>query len=125
MKFVMNRNHTVASKSGHSIKFVKGKPVHVPKVCHHEVIAAGAVAADGEGDVEFESVEKVIEAPSDPAAREELIAMACADIKKRDERADFTASGAPKAKAVAAITQFDVHAKEIAEVWAEMNQSGE
>lgn len=121
MKFKMNRNFTVASRAGHTIAFVKDEPTYVPPALHREVVAAGGVACDGE--VEFESKEKAVTAPSDPAERAELIAMACADIKKRDDRADFTASGTPKTKAVEAIVGFDISAKELADVWTAMNQA--
>ncbi len=117
--FTMNRDVTIASKSGHSIAFVAGVPVHVPKAMHHEVLAAGGVPADPDA-VEHEDQNKrpAGEAPSDPDERKEMIIMALNDVKARNEREDFTSAGQPKAKVIEKTLGFLVPSAEIAELWA-------
>lgn len=121
MKFTLNRNFTVSSVSGHSIAFKKGEPTYVPKAMHHEVLALGAVPA-GEAsvdDIKFDDQDTGPEAiaPHDPAERNEVIKMALADIKTKNSRDDFTATGKPKAKVVTTALGFEVSAREIEEQW--------
>jgi len=120
MKFTLPRNLTVSSVSGHSIAFKKNEPTYVPKSMHHEVLAIGAQPADAKvEDIEFDDQAKGPEkvAPVDPAERNELIKMALADIKTRNVRDEFTATGKPKAKVVATALGFEVAAREIDELW--------
>lgn len=133
MKFTLSRNLTVASVSGHAVEFKKGVATHVPKSMHHEVLALGATPA---GDASIEDVQfddqkgpETI-APHDPAERSEMIKMALADIKTRNVRDEFTATGKPKAKFVTTALGFEVSAREIEEQWLsllgdEANGSGE
>lgn len=122
MKFTLSRNLTVASVSGHAVAFKKGEPTFVPKSMHHEVLAIGAQPA-GESsvdDIKFDDQSKGPEstAPHDPAERAELIKMTLADIKTRNVREEFTATGKPKAKVVATALGFEVAAREIDEQWS-------
>lgn len=124
MKFLMNRNHTVTSTMGHSIAFKKGVATHVPREMEREVLAAGAYTAEGEGEVDMDDTKK------GPVALEgderiEMLKMILADMKVRNDREDFTATGTPKVKAVAEAAGFDVTAPEIGALWTEMNQAGE
>lgn len=118
MKFTLNRDHTVSSVSGHTVRFDAHKPTFVPKSMHHEVLAIGAVAADLDA-VEFDDQQKGAEviSPADPAERAELIRMMLADIQGRDNRDEFTANGVPKMKAVVTALGFEVTASEIGEQW--------
>lgn len=120
MKFTLSRNLTVASVSGHSVAFKKGEPTFVPKSMHHEVLALGAQPADATvDDIQFDDQPKGPETivPADPAERAELIKMTLADIKTRNVREEFTATGKPKAKVVATALGFEVAAREIDELW--------
>lgn len=133
MKFTLSRNLTVASVSGHAVEFKKGVATYVPKSMHHEVLALGATPADASvDDVEFDDQAKGPETtvPHDPAERSEMIKMALADIKTRNVRDEFTATGKPKAKFVTTALGFEVSAREIEEQWLallgdEANGSGE
>lgn len=120
MNFIMNRNHVVTSVLGHSVSFVKGKPTHVPKEMHKEALAAGAFP---EGDGEVDMGDKQPEAPEmSGEERIEMLKMILADMKSRNEREDFTATGTPKVKVVTALAGFEVTGAEIGELWTEMNQ---
>ena len=123
MKFVMNRNHVVASTLGYSIKFEKDVPQYVPTAMHKEVIAAGGVATDGD-EVEFEDKKTDIPVP-EGEERVELIKMALLDIQKIADRESFASTGVPKVKAVAAITGFPVTSAEISEAWTALKQAEE
>ncbi len=121
MKFIMNRDHTVNSTSGHSIAFTKGQPVYVPKEMHREVVAAGAYPDDGEGEVDMS--DKKVEAPKlEGAERDEMLTLILSDMKARNDRDDFTATGRPKVSAVAKMAGFDVAAPEIEALWVALNQ---
>ena len=43
MKFVLNRNKTIVSTTGHGVIFQKGVPVYVPQAMWPEVQAIGAI----------------------------------------------------------------------------------
>lgn len=50
-EFVLNRNYTHRSTSGHIINCIKNEPVYVPPVCRKEVTMLGAVSMDETIDV--------------------------------------------------------------------------
>jgi hypothetical protein len=116
--FVLQQDRVVATLKGHSIAFTKGKPVYVPKVVQPDVIAVGAVPADGS---DFVLEEDKTKAPVLPEDREPAIRAAIAMLKERNERGDFTAAGQPDAKAVAELTGFKVQAKEISVIWQKLH----
>lgn len=114
MKFVMHRNRTIASLSGLSIEFKKGELTHVPPCMYDEVLAAGGVPETeiaepdpGEGPVE----------PTDPVARQKAIFAAMETITLRGAREDFTAAGAPHAKALTKHLGWNVDNKERDKAW--------
>lgn len=121
MYFIMNRDHTVTSTSGHVIQFKKGQATFVPPSLHRAAIAAGATAHDGE--VEFEPKGAKTVEPADPAERKEALLMILGAIKERDAREDFTASGQPKTKVVETMAGFEVSSREIGELWSGMKQA--
>lgn len=115
MKFVLNRNRVVASVCGLAVEFEKGVPTHVPPAMYAEVIAVGGVP---EEDVDLdpkgpaESTE-----PTDPSVRQAEIFKAFETISLRGRREDFTASGAPHAKAVSTALGWIIQNKERDIVW--------
>lgn len=121
MKFTMNRNFTLVSTAGHSIKFVKGEAVYVPKECRREAIGAGATA-DAEVAMEDKQPPALDLSEDD---RAEMLKMALIDMKARNDRDDFTAAGSPKVKSVEKMTGFETSAAEIGELWSGLNQTGE
>lgn len=113
MKFILNRNKTVASALGHSVSFVKGEPTHVPPEMYPEVIAAGAVP-------ENELVEDIVKKPdhpTEPAEREAAIFDAFEALVLRNSPDDFTAGGSPKESVLNAAVGFKVPAKEREAAW--------
>jgi hypothetical protein len=119
MKFISNRSFTLTSLTGHSINFEKGVPAYVPKECHREAIGAGCVADDGEVDMGDKKPEVVLNEDE----RLEMLRMVLVDMKSRNDRDEFTATGAPKVKAVEKLAGFDTTTAEIAELWAGLNQA--
>ncbi len=119
MKFIMNRNVTIASTLGHSIAFEKNVPTFVPPAMHQEVVGKGAVPVDGE--VQFDDMKsEVNNAPADGAERAEMIKMVLADMKERNVNEEFTAGGSPKVKVVSTQAGFEVTAAEVADLWNAM-----
>lgn len=115
MKFVMHRNRTICSTSGHAIEFKKGELTHVPPAMYEEVMAAGAVPEE-ELDLEPKAGDEVVE-PMEPKARQAAIFAAFEKITLRGQREDFTASGAPHAKALSNILGWTIQNKERDAVW--------
>ena len=115
MKFVMNRNVTIASTTGHSVVFVKGEPTYVPPAMHKEVAGQGAVPIDGE--VSFEEIVIEDNTPTNADERAEMIKLVLADMKERNVSEEFTAAGSPKVKVVSGLTGFPVEAAEITDLW--------
>ena len=114
-KMILNRNHTMTSTYGHSVRFVKDQPVHVPPALYHEALAIGALFADGETlEVEVKNEDG---APTDPQARSEAIYKAVVALVERNDVDDFTAAGSPKVDAVTRAAGFKVVSKEIATAW--------
>ena len=115
MKFVMHRNRTIVSTSGHAIEFVKGELTHVPPAMYEEVMAAGAVPEE-ELDLEPKSPDEVVE-PMDPKTRQAAIFAAFEKVTLRGQREDFTAAGSPHAKVLSQVLGWTIQNKERDAVW--------
>lgn len=114
-EMVLNRNHTLTSIYGHSVRFEKDVPTHVPPVMHPEAVAIGAVYVDGKG-VQVDEDKRVPE-PTDPAARDAAILAAVIAIADKNDAHDFSGSGVPKTDAVSALAGFKVSGKDVAKAW--------
>lgn len=117
MNFIFSRDRTVASLSGHVINFPKGVPTHVPPSMHAEVIASGGVP-------EEELPEDDPKKPVIPTGQEriDLIRMAMEEVVAKNDRAEFTAGGAPHTKTLTAKLGFTVNNKERDDIWAQLKQ---
>ena len=110
--FTLNRNLTLHSVLGHSIRFIKGEPTHVPAPLIPEVVALGAQAVDSEPGIDAPE-EKPATPVLDDQERGQAILAAIELIIERNSRLDFTAGGAPTTQAVEKITGFDVYVREV------------
>lgn len=119
MNFVMHRNRTIASKTGHSVEFVKGQLTHVPPCMHDEVMAAGAVPEYEIEEPEANPNAKIV--PSDPGERQAAMFAAFDTLVLRKSRDDFTAGGSPHLKALALELGWPVDAKEREVAWVNYN----
>lgn len=115
MKFVMQRNRTIVSTSGHAIEFKKGELVHVPPAMYEEVMAAGAIPEE-ELDLDPKTNPEAPE-PTDPSVRQSAIFEAFETVTLRGKREDFTAAGAPHAKVLSQILGWTVQNKERDAAW--------
>jgi hypothetical protein len=115
MKFVMHRNRTIVSTSGHAIEFKKGELTHVPPNMYEEVMAAGAVPEE-ELDMDPATNPEALE-PTDPSVRQQAISEAFETITLRGKREDFTAAGSPHAKVLSTILGWTVQNKERDAAW--------
>ena len=117
--FTLNRNLTIHSKLGHSIRFAKGEPTWVPHLLIEEVLAVGAVPADGEAGI------AEVEVPKQPELsdqdRGQAILAAVELVAEGNVRTDFTAGGTPKASAVSRVTGFEVFTREVNIAWQEFH----
>ena len=113
MKFILNRDKTVASTLGHCVAFKKGEPTHVPPDMYAAAIAAGAVPEDDLA----EDVVKRPDHPTEPAEREAILFDVFAALVLRNSSDDFTAGGSPKESVLNAAAGFKVPAKEREAAW--------
>jgi hypothetical protein len=118
MNFVLNRNKTVESTKGHTVAFKKNEPTYVPPDMYAEVQALGAVP-DEELTVEEPSPNAT---PTDQKVRDAAILEACKDVMLRNDRADFTANGAPSSNTLSAMVGFKVLNRERDVVWEALKQ---
>jgi hypothetical protein len=91
MEYIAPRKMTVASVSGRSVEFEKGKPTYAPPQMHAELIAVGIVPAE---DIPEVVVDGPVE-PTIPAEREAALFAAFEKISLRGRREEFTAVGVP------------------------------
>lgn len=115
---VLQRDYNLGSKTGLSIAFRAGVPVHVPPRVVPEAVAIGAVMADGTDPGVLQGERKVVQAPSDPAERAKQIKAAFEIVIEKNDREDFSAAGTPTAVAVSREVGFRVPDKEVKQVWA-------
>lgn len=122
--YVLNRDFTLRSTSGHSIAFEKGVPVNVPPVLEQEAAQYGAERVDGVWVDPIEPSKLVAEVPEALAAsdREVLLTAAFEQIIKRNDSKDFTGQGIPTVNAIKAIVGFTVERAEIGELWFSLRE---
>ena len=115
-EFVLHRNHTHRSTSGHILNFVKDVPLYVPPVCRKEVVMFGAVPLDE--PVELLDPEKEQKPEVLPDDRREALIKAFKFLEARNARGDFSGQGSPSVAALKKIIDdFDIDKKEVEEVW--------
>lgn len=116
--YILNRTHTHRSING-VVSFEKGQPAWVIPLLEREVVAIGAVRADGEDGVEL--LDPVKQAPQPMSADQRLDELHAAFglLIERNDSKDFTGAGSPTVKAVEKIIGFDTDRSEIEGAWAE------
>lgn len=114
--FVLNRNHTLISKTGLAVRFEKGVVRPVQALLVPEVVAIGAERVDGEQGEGFEEPKRLPEEPQGHE-REDLIKAAIEDLVERNSSKDFNAGGVPKPIAIKAIVGFQPEADEVKKAW--------
>jgi hypothetical protein len=115
-QFTLHRNYIMNTTKGHSIRFVKDKPVNVPPICVEDAVAIGAQPVNPEeGDVLGE--EEKVQPSLSPDEREAKVFEAFGVMKTRNERGDFTASGLPNNKRLPALLGFELTNRERDTYW--------
>ncbi len=114
--FVLNRNHTLISKTGLAVRFEKGVARPVQLILVPEVVGIGAERVDGEQGEGFEEEKRLPEEPQGHE-REELIKAAIEDLVERNSSKDFNAGGVPKPVAIKAIVGFQPDSDEVKKAW--------
>ena len=115
MKFTLHRNAVIATKTGRAIEFVKGVATHVPPQCWPDVQAAGAIPED-----ELPEPEQILPATPQGEDRAQKIIDAINAMVIRNEREDFTASGAPHCAVLSRVVGFNVDVRERDDIWQKM-----
>lgn len=109
-----NRNVTIATTSGRTYAFEKNVPQIVPKHLVQELLTHGIVPVDDE-DLPVEAAPPE-GAPTDPHARQEAIKKVILELRRTNNREDFTAAGAPKVSVIERRLGWSASSKEIAPV---------
>jgi hypothetical protein len=121
----MPRNFTVRTRSGHTLVFEKGVPIHVPDdlVVIEECQRFGAAfvsPTDQEQILKEEEASRGrLDLPKTPAERRERILTLMRDmaLNQENHRSHFTAANRPSARYVQSTLKFDVSAQEVEELW--------
>ncbi len=109
MYFVLNRDRTIASTTGHCVEFKKDQPTFVPPPMWQEVQNLGAVPTE---DIPEDLSAPVSKAPTEPAEREKAIREAIEALTLKNNRDDFNAGGKPNLKPLSDFLGWSVSAKE-------------
>ena len=116
----MARDFTLISKMGYIVKFSRNKPVSVPPLVIEEAIEKGAGFSDEDAEKEHYTEMK----PEDKAVfgpeRKALLETVLTKIKEENNPDNFTATGVPKLAVVGEEIGFDVHRKEVNDIWSKM-----
>ena len=115
---VLNRNFTHTSVYGHSIRFTKDVPVAVPNVIVREVVAIGALRADGEDAIKA-AKEDVSHVPQGIAERTDAILEVIEEMTELNDRDEFTGTGLPKLAVLSKKVGFKVDKTELNRVMTE------
>lgn len=115
-QYVLNRNYTLRSLTGHSVAFVKGVPTFVPAMIEREARGLGAECVDG-ANPDMLDPETPVVAPLTHDERADQIRAAFALLVERNDTKDFTGAGVPSVKAVEKMVDFDVDRNEVISLW--------
>ena len=118
-EFILNRNYTLISRTGHAVMFKKGEPTYVPAPVRAEAIGIGAVPVDGDTNVLPE--EQVVVELTPEERREQLI-KAFKTLQERDLRGDFTGQGFPSITALKKLVEFDPDKKEVETLYVQFRE---
>jgi hypothetical protein len=119
----LHRSFRLATLKGHSVRFEKNTPTHVPNEVVAEAIAIGAIVVDGEEfDVTPKDAPKPNAGPAEAAVREEQILDAINALVMENDRESFTAGGIPKDKAVSGLVGYRVQKSEVMAVWMKRSE---
>lgn len=110
-QMVLNRNFTLDSTLGHSIRFEKDKPVNVPRILYGQALGIGATFIDGEPAV-VEQAAGPVEI-TDPIDRAAALLKIVTGIFERNNGIEFTAGGKPKSAVVSQEFGFEVTTSEV------------
>jgi len=119
-KMTLNRNYTLVTRFGHTIRFEKDVPQDVPLILVAEAMQIGALPSDGEVPLEPEAQKRYI--PQSQPERDEAIRKAMTEIVSKNVTTEFTTAGIPHSKAIGALVGFEVTARERDRNWQAMQE---
>jgi hypothetical protein len=119
--FILNRNYTLRSLSGHIINFKKGTPTFVPPMIEREAVQIGAEPLEGKIDALEPEVIEPLALTADE--RRKRVFVAFEQIMEGNEREAFTAQGVPTKSAIESLTGVMLTTKERQELWNQYRES--
>lgn len=118
MKFILNRDETIGSTTGHAIAFARGVPTHVPPEMHALVMGKGA---SPEQELEAPAARASAE-PTDPGVRKEVILGGFRTLIRENRRESFMGTGVPHVNALAKTIGFTIDKRECETLWISFRQ---
>ena len=121
--YVANRDVTVTSTTGHTIRFTKDVPQAVPFDIRRACLEHGVLPVDGTPPViEDGAPPPPPKTPMSLGERDELILEAVKDMMEAKKRSDFTAAGLPRVDQISKILGFEINPAERDRVWMEIKR---
>lgn len=120
--YVANRDFTVSSLTGHTLRFKKDEPRFVPAAVRRECLRHGIIPVEGEEMPIKDEGKKDPNPPPIGEDRDIAIQEAIELLIERDDRGDFTGAGIPKVEAIEKICEFNIDAGERDRIYREMKQ---
>ncbi|MFM1891536.1 MAG: hypothetical protein RLZ44_613 [Pseudomonadota bacterium] len=122
-QMILNRKHRYISLEGNSVAFEKGTPAFVPPNLVSYALSIGAeFVSDAEESKYSPKAMEQRDLPPIPRGddRRSKIKDIMRQMRERNHRDDFTASGLPNAKTLTRVLGFEVDVKERNETWEEV-----
>lgn len=124
--YVSQRDVTITSTSGHTIRFSKGEPKSVPPDLRAECLQHGVLPVENVDLTDLGGRIPLVktEGPLTVSERDERIRDAIADMLAANKREAFTAAGLPRVDQISKVTGFDVNPADRDRLWFELRKGG-
>ncbi len=119
-EFVTERNITVRTVNGVTVRFKKGEPTYVPPQAHEDVISVGAHPVDGPVDLPDKADVFVLPLAPAGSERDTQIKEVMRAMVARKDREDFTGAGKPDARKITGVLKYRVESSERDRLWDEV-----
>jgi hypothetical protein len=123
VEMVLHYDHRHVSKTGRIVGFKADVPSMIPDDVVAECVAFGARRTDSKPAVSAPPKPKNETAPSG-IARSDAIKAALVVLKEENDESKFAGTGRPKVNEVSKMAGFTADAKEVSDLWDELNGSG-
>jgi hypothetical protein len=118
---VLDKNYSLRTTKGQSVRFEAGKPVMVSPAIYEEAVAIGARRTDG-GQQAIVSDDEPVRKTVSNEERKQLAFKAFNAVIQDNERFDFTGAGTPTCEAISKRTEMRFDQVEVNKLWLSFQQ---